>query len=77
MKHGAEMTTLGKAPSAQFEISIDGKPRSYRDRKAVAIEAAEQLKRKHPHSVVAVKDLQSGKATGVDFKHKLDLRGPR
>ena len=38
----------GKAPGAQFEISIDGKPRSYRDRKAVAIEAAQHLKRKHP-----------------------------
>ena len=35
-------------PVAQFEISIDGKPRSYRDRKAVAIEAAEHLKWKHP-----------------------------
>jgi hypothetical protein len=29
----------GKASGAQFEISIDGKPRSYRDRKAIAIEA--------------------------------------
>jgi hypothetical protein len=61
---------------AQFEISIDGKPRSYRDRKDIAIEAAEQLKRKHPHGDIVVKDLRSGKATGVDFKHKLDLRGP-
>jgi hypothetical protein len=33
------MTPLAKAPAAQFEISIDGKPRSYRDRKVVAIEA--------------------------------------
>jgi hypothetical protein len=32
---------LGKSPGAQFQISIDGKPRSYRDRKAAAIEAAE------------------------------------
>ena len=30
-----------KAPGAQFEISIDGTPRTYRDRKAFAIEAAE------------------------------------
>jgi hypothetical protein len=39
--------TPAKAPGTQFEISIsiDGKPRSYRDRKAVAIEAAEHLKR--------------------------------
>jgi hypothetical protein len=41
------MTPLGKALGAQFEISVDGKPRSYRDRKAVAIEAAEYLKWKH------------------------------
>jgi hypothetical protein len=33
------MTPLAKALAAQFEISIDGKPRSYRDRKVVAIEA--------------------------------------
>jgi hypothetical protein len=26
---------------AQFEIAVDGKPRSYRDTKAMAIEAAE------------------------------------
>ena len=29
---------------AQFEIVVDGKPRSYRDIKAVAIETAEFLK---------------------------------
>ena len=29
---------------AQFEILVDGKPRSYRDIKAVAIETAEFLK---------------------------------
>jgi hypothetical protein len=31
---------------AQFEISIDGMPRTYRDLKALAIERAERLKRK-------------------------------
>jgi hypothetical protein len=46
---------MKKPPGAQFEISIDGKPRSYRDRKAVAIEAAEHLKCKHPNSEVVVK----------------------
>jgi hypothetical protein len=34
---------------AQFEISIDGTPRTYRDLKPLAIEAAELLKREHPH----------------------------
>jgi hypothetical protein len=59
---------LGKALGAQFEISIDGKPRSYRDRKAVAIEAAEYLKWKHPHSEVVVKDLRSGEGMVVAYK---------
>jgi hypothetical protein len=35
--------TITKAPGAQFEISIDGTPRTYRDRKPLAIEAAEHL----------------------------------
>ena len=38
--------TAGKAPGAQFEISIDGKVRSHSDRREVAIQAAEFLKRK-------------------------------
>jgi hypothetical protein len=62
------MIPLAKAPGAQLEISVDGKPRSYRDRKAVAIEAAEYLKRKYPNSEVVVKDLASGKATAVTYK---------
>jgi hypothetical protein len=39
---------------AQFEIRIDGTPRSYRDRKDYAIEAAEFLKARNPHSMVEV-----------------------
>jgi hypothetical protein len=62
------MMPLGKAPGAQFEISVDGRPRSYRDRKAIAMEAAEYLKWKHPHSEVVVKDLASGKETAVAYK---------
>jgi hypothetical protein len=57
---------------AQFEISIDGTPRTYRDRKAFAIEAAERLKRKHPNSDIVVRDLQSGEA--ITVKYKPDLR---
>ena len=45
---------------AQFEIRIDGKPCTYRDRKDFAIEATRLIKSKHPHSTVEVKDLQSG-----------------
>ena len=50
---------------AQFEILVDGKPRSYRDIKAVAIASAEFLKSRNPHSEVAVKDLQTGEVTVV------------
>ena len=53
---------------AQFEILVDGKPRSYRDIKAVAIASAEFLKSKSPNSAVAVKDLRSGEVTPVAFR---------
>ena len=50
---------------AQFEIRIDGTPRSYRDRKDFAMEAARLIKSKNPHSMVEVKDLKSGDVTAV------------
>jgi hypothetical protein len=53
---------------AHFEISLDGKPRSYRDTKATAAEAAEYLKQRHPHSEVTVKDLNSGEVTTAAWK---------
>jgi hypothetical protein len=63
--------SITKAPGAQFEISIDGTPRTHRDRKQLAIEAAEYLKRKHPNNAVMVKDLQSGETTAVEYKPDL------
>jgi hypothetical protein len=65
-------TPIGKAPATRFEISIDGVPRSHRDRKEIALDAAVRLMLKYPKSAVAVKDLQSGKGVAVKF----DLRGP-
>ena len=56
---------LANPAGAQFEILVDGKPRSYRDIKAVAIASAEFLKSRNPHNEVAVKDLQSGEVTVV------------
>jgi hypothetical protein len=50
---------------AQFEIRTDGTPRSYCDRKDFAMEAARPIKCKTPHSIVEVKDLQSGDITAV------------
>ena len=50
---------------AQFEVRMDGTPRTYRDRKDYAIEAARLIKSRQPHSIVEVKDLQSGDVTAV------------
>ena len=41
---------------AQFEISIDGVPRTYRDQKELALLAAQILKSRNPNSAVKVKD---------------------
>ena len=46
----------GPMMGAQFEIRIDGTPRTYRDRKDFAMEAARFLKSKQPHSMVEVKE---------------------
>jgi hypothetical protein len=66
--------TTTKPQGAQFEISIDGTPRTYRDDRAIAIEAAENLKRKYPHSAVTVQNMQTGETTVVEYKPDL---GPR
>jgi hypothetical protein len=63
-----------KPRGAQFEVSIDGTARTYRDDKSIAIEAAENLKRKHPHSLVAVKDWQTGAVTAVEYKPERSIR---
>jgi hypothetical protein len=53
---------------AQFEIRVDGTPRNYRDRKDFAMEAARFIKSKNPHSMVEVKNLQSGDVTAVALR---------
>ena len=45
---------------ANFELSVDGVPRSYRDRKDLALQSALFLKSRNPNSVVKLKDLQTG-----------------
>jgi hypothetical protein len=66
--------TVSRPQAAQFEISIDGAPRTYRDLKALAIEAAELLKRKHPHSAVVVQNLQTGETITVEYKPDMGWR---
>ena len=53
---------------AQYEISIDGVPRTYRDRQDIALQTAQLLKSRNPNSVVKLKDLQTGEETVVAFK---------
>ena len=55
-------------PGAQYEISIDGVRRTYRDQKDIAIQSAQFLKSRNPHSVVKLKDLQTGEELVVTFK---------
>ena len=45
---------------ARYQIAVDGKPRSNRDDSAIAIEAGEYLKFRHPHAEVTVHDLVTG-----------------
>jgi hypothetical protein len=58
-----------KTTGACYEIAIDGTPRSYRDRKELAIEAATFLKTKNPNAELAVRDLVTGETIAV--KHPL------
>ena len=51
-----------------YEISIVGVPRSYRDRKELALQGAQFLKARNPNSVVKLKDLQTGEEIVVAFK---------
>jgi hypothetical protein len=60
---------MSKNTGARFEIAVDGKPRSYRDVKATAVEAATYLKTKHPHGDVTVRDIEGGEPIVV--KHGL------
>ena len=53
---------------AQFEISIDGVSQTYRDRKDLALLAAQILKSRNPNSVIRMKDLQTGEEIVVAFK---------
>jgi hypothetical protein len=53
---------------AQFEISMDGVPRTYRDQKDLALLAAQILKSRNLNSVIRLKDLESGEEIVIAFK---------
>ena len=53
---------------AQFEISIDAVPRTYRVRKDLALQSAQILKSRNPNSVVRLKYLQTGEEIVIAFQ---------
>jgi putative N-acetylmannosamine-6-phosphate epimerase len=53
---------------AQYEISVDGVPRTHRDRQDIALQTARFLKSQKPNSVVKMKDLRTGEEAIVAFK---------
>ena len=54
------MGAMTSKQGAQFEISIDGVPRTYRDRQDIALQTARFLKSRNPYSVVKMRHLQPG-----------------
>ena len=52
----------------QYQISVDGIPRAYRDRQDIALQTARFLKSRNRNSTVRLKDLQTGEETIVAFK---------
>ena len=59
------MATNQVNPGANFEITVDGTPRSYRDDPLIAVEAAEYLKTKNPTVEVAIRDIRTGEITPI------------
>ena len=54
--------------TAQFEFYVDGVPRSYRDRKDLALQAGHILKSRNPNNVVKLKDRETGEEIVIGFK---------
>ena len=52
-----------KNTGSRWEITVDGKPRTYDHKRELAIEAAQYLKLKNPHADVTVRDLEGIEAT--------------
>jgi hypothetical protein len=70
------MATTGVNVGANWEITVDGKPRSYRDDPQVAVEAANYLKIKNPKSEVCVRDLRSNAVTVAQWTPPADISQP-
>ncbi len=60
----------GSATRAQFEIAVDGVPRSYRDVREAAIDAARVLQVRNPGATITVTDLRDGSLVPFDQPHR-------
>lgn len=56
---------MKKQTGARWEITVDGKPRSYDRNKQLAIEGAQYLKLKNPRADVTVRDLEGVEPTMI------------
>ena len=52
----------------QYQISKDGIPRRYCDRKDIALQTARFLKSQNPNSTVMLKDLRTGEEAIIAFR---------
>ncbi len=56
---------MKKQTGARWEITVDGRPRTYDHKREFAIQAAEYLKFKNPAANVTVRDLEGSEDTIV------------
>lgn len=70
---GCAMAATGTNLGANWEITVDGKPRSYRDDLRVAAEATNYLKIKNPKSEVCVRDLRTNAVTVAQWTAPADI----
>ena len=59
---------------ANFQITVDGVPRSYRDDPKIAMEAAEYLKKKNPKSTVSVRDIRNNVVTPIEWQPPITVK---
>lgn len=59
---------MGQNTGARYEIVVDGKPRSYRDDRAIAIESGMYLKEQKPTSEIVVRDIRASWSTIIGWK---------
>jgi hypothetical protein len=69
MQSGRGALLVGQNIGAHHEIIVDGKTLSYRDDRAIAIEAGMYLKERRPKSEVIVRDIRTNSSTGISWEN--------